>query len=162
MLVTMHRPSNVDEPLMLGWVLEAIADISRRLPAIFPVHPRTRERFDVEASTACHPEVHLTKSPDYLEFLALQRHATIVVSDSGGVQEETTYLGVPCLTVRENTERPITVSMGTNILVGKDLARWRAEVDRVLSGQAKRGQIPPLWDGQSRDRIAALLGRTFL
>jgi len=157
MLVTLHRPSNVGEPLMLGRVLETVAEISRRLPVIFPAHPRTRECFDVETCKARHPAVHLTEPLGYLEFSGLQRHATVVVNDSGGIQEETTYLGVPCLTVRENTERPVTVSSGTNVLVGQDMARLQAEVDRVLNGQARRGQIPPLWDGYAGERIASVL-----
>jgi UDP-N-acetylglucosamine 2-epimerase (non-hydrolysing) len=90
----------------------------------------------------------------YLQFLSLQRWATVVITDSGGIQEETTYLGVPCLTLRENTERPITVSMGTNTLIGRDFDRLKVEVDRVLSGQFKRGECPPLWDGRAAERIA--------
>jgi len=93
----------------------------------------------------------------YLEFLGMQSRATVVITDSGGIQEETTYLGVPCLTLRENTERPITVSLGTNVLVGRDPEKLRFELSRVLSGNAKKGTIPPLWDGQAGERIAALL-----
>src|SRR5215467_2814855 len=90
----------------------------------------------------------------YLQFLALQRHATVVITDSGGIQEETTFLGVPCLTVRENAERPITVTMGTNILVGRNLNRIRTEIERLLAGNKKVGTIPPLWDGHAAERIA--------
>jgi UDP-N-acetylglucosamine 2-epimerase (non-hydrolysing) len=93
----------------------------------------------------------------YLEFLALQSRATVVITDSGGIQEETTYLGVPCLTLRENTERPVTVFLGTNVLVGRDPSKLRSELSRVLAGQAKKGTIPPLWDGQAGDRIAAVI-----
>jgi UDP-N-acetylglucosamine 2-epimerase (non-hydrolysing) len=93
----------------------------------------------------------------YLEFLGMQSRATVVITDSGGIQEETTYLGVPCLTLRENTERPITVSLGTNVLVGRDPEKLRFELSRVLSGSAKKGTIPPLWDGHAGERIAALL-----
>jgi UDP-N-acetylglucosamine 2-epimerase (non-hydrolysing) len=93
----------------------------------------------------------------YLEFLGMQSRATVVITDSGGIQEETTYLGVPCLTLRENTERPVTVSLGTNVLVGRDPDKLRSELSRVLSGNAKKGTIPPLWDGHAGERIAALL-----
>jgi UDP-N-acetylglucosamine 2-epimerase (non-hydrolysing) len=93
----------------------------------------------------------------YLDFLALQRHATLVITDSGGIQEETTYLGVPCLTVRENTERPVTVALGTNTLIGQNMERLRAEVWRILAGEGKQGQVPPLWDGHAAERIANVI-----
>lgn len=157
LLVTLHRPSNVDEPLMLERVLAAIADISRRIQVIFPLHPRTRERFDVESYSARHPAVHLTGPLSYLEFLGLECYATAVISDSGGVQEETTYLGVPCLTVRENTERPITVTLGTNTLVGQDMVRLEREVDSILEGSSKKGSVSPLWDGRAGERIAQVI-----
>lgn len=155
-LVTLHRPSNVDEPVMLGGIVAALARVSQRLPVIFPVHPRTRQRMKT-LNLAGSAAIHLTDPLGYLDFLALQRHATVVITDSGGIQEETTLLGVPCLTVRENTERPVTVTLGTNVLVGRDMARLEAEVASVLDGQFKRGQIPPLWDGKAGERIAAIL-----
>jgi UDP-N-acetylglucosamine 2-epimerase (non-hydrolysing) len=155
-LVTLHRPSNVDEPVMLGGIVAALARVSQRLPVIFPVHPRTRQRMKT-LNLAGSGAIHLTDPLGYLDFLALQRHATVVITDSGGIQEETTLLGVPCLTVRENTERPVTVTLGTNVLVGRDMARLEAEVASVLDGQFKRGQVPPLWDGKAGERIAAIL-----
>ena len=107
--------------------------------------------------TPCNSQLRVVEPLGYLDFLSLQNHATVVITDSGGIQEETTYLGVPCLTVRENTERPITVSVGTNILVGQDMERLRDEVARILNGGAKEGQAPPLWDGLAARRIAAII-----
>jgi UDP-N-acetylglucosamine 2-epimerase (non-hydrolysing) len=162
-LVTLHRPSNVDHPASLSRTVTALARISQRLPVLFPVHPRTRARLDsafldvrgVEAAAG----LHLMEPLSYLDFLALMRHAALVITDSGGIQEETTFLGVPCLTVRENTERPVTVVLGTNTLVGQDTERLCQEVDRVLQGEGKHGQIPPLWDGHAAERIArAVIG----
>lgn len=156
-LVTLHRPANVDGPAMLGQIMSALTDISARIPVIFPVHPRTRQRLEQGGGTRPNPALRLVPPVGYLDFLALQQHASLVITDSGGIQEETTFLGVPCLTVRENTERPVTVSLGTNILVGQDTQRLRAEVDRILAGQAKRGEIPPLWDGRTGERIARII-----
>jgi len=158
-LTTLHRPSNVDDPVVLQSFLDAFGEISREIPVIFPLHPRTRQRFDSAAYTARFPQVHLAQPLGYLEFLALQRFATAVITDSGGVQEETTYLGIPCLTVRNNTERPVTVTVGTNTLVGQDMQRLLQEVGQILSGGGKRGQIPPLWDGRAGERIAAVIVR---
>jgi UDP-N-acetylglucosamine 2-epimerase (non-hydrolysing) len=155
-LVTLHRPSNVDETTTLSRLLIALGNIARELPVIFPIHPRTRARIDADAITVP-PGIKLLDPLSYLDFLAMQQHATVVVTDSGGIQEETTYLGIPCLTLRENTERPVTVSVGTNLLLGNDVERLHAEVIRVLKGDGKRGQCPPLWDGQAADRIAEIL-----
>jgi len=157
-LVTLHRPSNVDEPQALTKLISALVDVSRHLQVVFPIHPRTRKRLadahiDVQASNC----FLLLEPLGYLQFLALQQDATIVITDSGGIQEETTFLGVPCLTMRENTERPITVTLGTNQLIGSDTDRLRNQVQRILQGQAKRGTIPPLWDGRAAQRIAAVL-----
>ena len=152
-LVTLHRPSNVENPATLASIVHALQEISRELPILFPVHPRTRQR--LKASNNHHPgSMHILDPLSYIDFLALQRLAKLVITDSGGVQEETTYLGVPCLTVRENTERPVTVTFGTNILVGRDMNRLRREVARILAGDQKRGQVPPLWDGHAAERIA--------
>jgi len=161
-LVTLHRPSNVDDPAMLHSVIDTLAEIRRDIPVIFPIHPRTRRWLDGTQHATCNTHLHLTDPLSYLDFLALQRHAMLVITDSGGIQEETTYLGVPCLTVRENTERPITVTLGTNILVGQDMARLRDEVARILSGFVKGGQVPPLWDGKAGERIAAIIARAGL
>jgi UDP-N-acetylglucosamine 2-epimerase (non-hydrolysing) len=152
-LVTLHRPSNVDDPLVLGRLARALNRLAEDLVVVFPVHPRTRARLEtIEWQPA--PNIRLVDPVGYLEFLALQRRATFVVTDSGGIQEETTYLGVPCLTVRENTERPVTTKVGTNVLVGGDMDRLIVEARRVLGGQAKRGRIPALWDGRASERIA--------
>lgn len=156
-LVTLHRPSNVDDPRVLCNLIEALVDCNQFLPLVFPLHPRTRTRvrqFGLEDQLQ---KLRLIPPLGYLEFLALQQRAKVVITDSGGVQEETTYLGVPCLTVRENTERPITVTMGTNTLVGQDPQRLRDELRRIWRGDFKQGQIPELWDGQAGRRIAEIL-----
>jgi UDP-N-acetylglucosamine 2-epimerase (non-hydrolysing) len=156
-LVTLHRPSNVDEGEKLRGILESLLEIQQRVEVVFPVHPRTRQRiaaFGIDAS-----RLHLMGPLPYIEFLAMQRRAAVVITDSGGIQEETTFLGVPCLTMRSNTERPITVSLGTNLLVGNDLGRLKTEVFKVLDGNGKVGGIPPLWDGRAGDRVADVLQR---
>lgn len=155
-LVTLHRPSNVDKPEMLGQVFAALEEISRDLKVIFPIHPRTRARLE-SAGFAMNGTIKLTEPLGYLEFLALQRNATVVITDSGGIQEETTFLGVPCLTVRENTERPVTVDLGTNILVGRNVDQLKSETRKILAGDGKKGTIPPLWDGRSGERVAKLV-----
>ena len=129
--------------------------MNRDLAVVFPTHPRTRKRitdFGLNAG-----QLRLLDPCPYVDFLGLQSRATVVITDSGGIQEETTYLGVACLTVRENTERPITVSLGTNVLVGRDREKLRIELSRVLGGRAKKGTVPPLWDGQAGERIAEIL-----
>lgn len=161
-LLTLHRPSNVDDPEMLRALLGVIAEISHELPVLFPVHPRTRAR--VEAAGLgpvldAAPGLRLEAPLGYLEFLALQSEARLVLTDSGGIQEETTALGVPCLTLRENTERPITITEGTNELVGTDPARILETARRTLSGGGKRGRVPALWDGQAGERVAAVFDR---
>jgi UDP-N-acetylglucosamine 2-epimerase (non-hydrolysing) len=155
-LVTLHRPSNVDDPQALSGLLNALGRAGQDLQLIFPVHPRTRKRLVAEGLVVP-PQVHLLDPLGYLDFLALQCHAAMVITDSGGIQEETTYLGIPCLTLRENTERPVTVSIGTNMLIGRDMDRLQDEVERILSGKGKRGRRPPLWDGHAAERIAAIL-----
>jgi UDP-N-acetylglucosamine 2-epimerase (non-hydrolysing) len=154
-LVTLHRPANVDEPHKLLQILTVMAEVSRNLPVIFPVHPRTRQRisqFDLQIDG-----IRLQDPVSYLEFLAMQQRATVVITDSGGIQEETTFLGIPCLTIRSNTERPITVDMGTNILVGDDPRRLRSELSAILNGVKKKGDVPPLWDGRASERIASII-----
>ncbi len=156
-LVTLHRPSNVDDPEMLGRILEVLSALADRVPVLFPVHPRTRAR--LSGSRWLRPALHLIEPLGYLEFVGLERHASLVVTDSGGVQEETAYLGVPCLTVRENTERPVTIEAGTNRLVGRDTARLHREAVAILeAGRLGRPTtIPPLWDGHAAERIAAVI-----
>jgi UDP-N-acetylglucosamine 2-epimerase (non-hydrolysing) len=153
-LATLHRPSNVDDTARLLPIVDTLDEIGRRAPVIFPLHPRARKSL---GATARWPRIRFWDPAGYLEFLSLQRHARVVITDSGGVQEETTYLGVPCLTLRENTERPITVTVGTNTLVGANPTRLREEAERILAGRAKSGTIPPLWDGRASDRIASVL-----
>ena len=153
-VVTLHRPSNVDDPAMLASMLDALVEISMEIPLVFPLHPRTMARIDAARLSASADRLKVIEPVGYVEFLALQRYATLVITDSGGIQEESTYLGVPCVTVRENTERPITVTAGTNTLVGRD-ARRLVEVARsIAAGDGKRGSAPPLWDGCAAERIA--------
>jgi UDP-N-acetylglucosamine 2-epimerase (non-hydrolysing) len=155
-LVTLHRPSNVDDPVWLKSLLSALHEIAQELPIVFPVHPRTKQRMTELGSSAL-AGIHLRDPTPYLEFIALQKGATVVVTDSGGVQEETTFLGVPCLTLRENTERPITVDLGTNLVIGRDVARMKHEVRRILRGEKKTGSPIPLWDGHAAERIAQVV-----
>lgn len=156
-LVTLHRPSNVDQTDWLGKMLGQLSEISAELPVWFPVHPRTRERLREIGVNGHNRTLRLMDPLPYLDFLALQTRATAVITDSGGIQEETTYLGVPCLTVRENTERPVTATIGTNTLVGRSIPRVRDEVQKILQGQTKKGTVPPLWDGHAAERIASIL-----
>lgn len=157
-LVTLHRPSNTDDPEMLRSILIALSDIAHDNPVIFPIHPRTRNRLSgIDFDVNMHPSLYLWDPVGYLEFLYLQKHAQLVITDSGGVQEETTFMQIPCLTVRENTERPVTVSLGTNQLVGQDMGRLRTATREALNGATKQGQIPPLWDGKAGERIARIL-----
>jgi UDP-N-acetylglucosamine 2-epimerase (non-hydrolysing) len=154
-LVTLHRPSNVDDSASLKGILESLLEVNEHLEVIFPVHPRTRQR--IEQFGINIDKLHLMEPMPYIEFLSLQSRAAVVITDSGGIQEETTYLGVPCLTLRSNTERPMTLSMGTNVLVGQDLGLFKSELARILEGKAKKGSIPPLWDGRAGERIAEAL-----
>jgi UDP-N-acetylglucosamine 2-epimerase (non-hydrolysing) len=154
-LVTLHRPSNVDDSNNLQAILNALLEIGQDLAIVFPAHPRTKQRIGEFGLSA--GNLRLLDPLPYIEFLALQRSAAVVITDSGGVQEETTYLGVPCLTLRGNTERPITVSLGTNTLIGANPKALRSELMNVLDGKAKKGTIPPLWDGRTAERIADVL-----
>lgn len=124
---------------------------------VFPIHPRTHQRLNNLGVNTDDKRVFLVEPIGYLEFLSLQQAATLVITDSGGIQEETTYLGVPCLTVRENTERPVTVTVGTNFLVGKDMDQLKSGVISILNGDARQGSIPPLWDGRASERIASVI-----
>jgi UDP-N-acetylglucosamine 2-epimerase (non-hydrolysing) len=158
-LVTLHRPANVDDGAALKSILQLLLEVNRDLAVVFPAHPRTRQRiaeFGLEFGSTTE-QLRLLDPLPYVDFLGLQSRAQVVITDSGGIQEETTYLGVPCLTMRDNTERPITVSMGTNVLVGRDAQKLRAELARVMAGKQKKGTIPPLWDGRAGERIAAVL-----
>ena len=157
LLVTLHRPSNVDHPTSLGEIVEALAEAASRIPVLFPIHPRTRARLEKWGLETRLGGVRLLEPLGYLDFLALQRKARLVLTDSGGIQEETTFLGVPCLTVRPNTERPVTIELGTNQLVS---ARREALVQAIQEGieAERRDASPPeLWDGRAGERIASAL-----
>jgi UDP-N-acetylglucosamine 2-epimerase (non-hydrolysing) len=159
-LLTLHRPSNVDDPDVFAGILDALDAIQRSLPVLFPLHPRTASRieeFGLQDRLAAAPDLLRVEPQGYLAFLDLMMHARLVLTDSGGVQEETTILGVPCLTLRENTERPVTVAEGTNVLVGTDPQRIVDAVEAVLAGQGKQGSVPELWDGRAAERIVAVL-----
>jgi UDP-N-acetylglucosamine 2-epimerase (non-hydrolysing) len=159
-VLTLHRPSNVDVPGVLAGILDALTEIQRELPILFPAHPRTVGRiaeFGFDARLRAAPDLHVVEPLGYLNFLDLMTHARLVLTDSGGIQEETTILGVPCLTIRENTERPITITQGTNVLVGTDPAQIVGETRRVLAGESKAGQTPELWDGHAAERIVGVL-----
>jgi UDP-N-acetylglucosamine 2-epimerase (non-hydrolysing) len=157
-VVTLHRPSNVDEAGALARVVGALKEIASELPLIFPVHPRTRgniEKFGIDLG----PNITLAGPQAYMAFLNLWKDAAVVLTDSGGLQEETTALGVPCVTIRENTERPVTVDEGSNVLAGTDPAKIVAEARKVLRGEGKQGRRPHLWDGKAAERIVDLLSR---
>lgn len=156
-LVTLHRPSNVDDPAQLCRMAGLLRDVARKLPVVFPIHPRTRQRLmdahlDLEG-------VILTSPLGYLDFLRLMADCRFALTDSGGIQEETTLLGVPCLTLRENTERPVTIEQGTNRLVGLDPQAAYTAVEEVLTNGIPPGRIPELWDGHASARIVAVLDR---
>ncbi len=159
-VLTLHRPSNVDDPVRLSGLLDVLEEISRQVPVVFPVHPRTRnnfERFGLGEQIKGARGIMLLDPLGYLEFLELVAESRLVLTDSGGIQEETTVLGVPCITMRENTERPITVEVGTNVLAGTEPEQIRAAARTVLSGQIRPGRIPELWDGHAAERIVAVL-----
>ncbi len=160
-VVTLHRPSNVDQADTLAALLGVLADVASELPLVFALHPRTRANIDrFGLQSLLKPERMAMLPPQgYLEMVGLMQGATLVLTDSGGLQEETTALGVPCLTMRESTERPITVDEGTNTMVGADVQAIRAGVAAILAGHGKRGRVPELWDGHAAERIAADLYR---
>lgn len=158
-LVTLHRPSNVDDLDWLRQILAVLDTVADELPVYFPVHPRTHKKLAQCGIIAQERGSRIRFMPPvpYLQFLALESAATVVITDSGGIQEETTFLHVPCITVRENTERPVTTTIGTNVLAGRDPARLRLELQNILSGRAKVGAVPPLWDGRAAERIAEII-----
>jgi UDP-N-acetylglucosamine 2-epimerase (non-hydrolysing) len=163
-VMTLHRPSNVDDPAVIRGLLDAVEVIQRRVPVVFPIHPRTRKRlaeFGLEPALAKMAGLRLCEPLGYLDFLGLTSQASLVLTDSGGLQEETTALGIPCLTLRENTERPVTVDEGTNTVVGVDPGRIADAGIAALDGRGKAGRIPALWDGKASERIAGVF-RGFL
>ena len=163
-LLTLHRPSNVDDADTLVRLISVIGEVSQKLPVIFPVHPRTQQKIAQSGLLNNLPEDRVIMLPPvgYLEMLGLMQSAQLVLTDSGGLQEETTALGVPCITLRENTERPITVTQGTNTIVGTDTAKIMQCVDDILTNGGKSGCIPEYWDGQAAQRIVAEIVRRYL
>jgi UDP-N-acetylglucosamine 2-epimerase (non-hydrolysing) len=164
-VMTMHRPANVDTEKGLQSILELIELSSQETKIIFPIHPRTRahmEKFGLADRLDQAKNLIMTEPLGYLEFIQLMSNATAILTDSGGIQEETTYLGVPCLTFRDSTERPITVTLGTNQLLSDlDPKKTYAALKEILAGKVKKGSIPPLWDGKAAERIAAKLAEIF-
>jgi len=159
-VVTLHRPANVDDPAVLAQLVKVLARVSTDLPLVFPVHPRTRqvlESSNLLSELQRAKGVHLAPPLGYLPFLSLTSQAKVIVTDSGGLQEETTALGIPCLTMRDSTERPITVEVGTSTLVGNDSEKLEHALLQVLSGSYKIGRCPELWDGHASERIANAL-----
>jgi UDP-N-acetylglucosamine 2-epimerase (non-hydrolysing) len=165
--MTLHRPSNVDREATLRGLVGAIAEVARRLPILFPVHPRTRKALEMlegqgvsltfGKGVIAQSGIHCMDPLGYLDFMALVAGSRIVLTDSGGIQEETTALGIPCLTLRENTERPVTVTHGTNRLVGTSPARIVEEATKILETPAGPSSPPPLWDGRASERIVKIL-----
>ncbi|MBK7032494.1 MAG: UDP-N-acetylglucosamine 2-epimerase (non-hydrolyzing) [Ignavibacteria bacterium] len=155
-LVTMHRPSNVDDPVQLRMIVDVLSTVASDMPMVFPVHPRTRKNLQ-NLGIEVPANVHMIDPVGYVDFLALMRLAAFVLTDSGGIQEETTALGVPCITSRTTTERPVTVEIGTNVLVEPTRSGILQAVAMIRSGGMRAGQVPPLWDGHAADRIAAVI-----
>jgi UDP-N-acetylglucosamine 2-epimerase (non-hydrolysing) len=161
--LTLHRPSNVDDAATLGGILEALREVAREIPIVFPIHPRTKKMIDQFglgeycSSTPKPQGLWITEPLGYLDFLHLNMHAMMVITDSGGLQEETTVLGVPCITLRHNTERPITCEVGTNVIVGNDREEILRQALKVLRGDVARGRVPEKWDGRAAERIVEIL-----
>ena len=164
-VMTMHRPANVDTEKGLNSILELMELSAQKTNIVFPIHPRTRahmDKFGLTKRMEAVPNLILTEPLGYLEFIQLMSHAKAILTDSGGIQEETTYLGIPCLTFRDSTERPVTVSLGTNqLLADLDPQKTYQALEKILAGEVKKGSIPPLWDGQAAERIAHTLHGIF-
>jgi UDP-N-acetylglucosamine 2-epimerase (non-hydrolysing) len=156
-VLTLHRPANVDAPDALARIFSRIAPVAAEYPVVFPVHPRTARRMKESGLELPAGSVRLVEPLGYLEFLALLDHAALALTDSGGIQEETTVLGVPCFTLRDNTERPVTITQGTNTLVGSDAGRLHEAFRELQKGRRTAGRLPELWDGRAGERIAAIL-----
>lgn len=163
-LVTLHRPSNVDVKENLEKLLDAFEIVGKNLKIIFPIHPRTKKMistFGLDQKVQSNKNLMLTDPIGYLDFMNLMQNSKLCLTDSGGIQEETTYLGIPCITMRENTERPITVDIGTNVIVGSDTNLIITEVEKILQGKQKTGKIPELWDGKAAERIVEIIDGNF-
>lgn len=161
-LLTLHRPSNVDDPVNLSLLFDHLNKLSELIPIVFPVHPRTRARMaDLGLAPYSESRLILKDPVDYLQFIAMQNKAKAIITDSGGIQEESTYLGKPCLTLRNNTERPVTIDVGTNTLLGENPAAIRGHLEQIIAGNYKKGEIPEFWDGQTAVRIKALIKEQF-
>ena len=163
-VLTMHRPSNVDEPNAFKRILDALALIQQEMPIIFPIHPRTRKNlktFGLQSAIEDMKDLHLLDPVGYLDFLKLMSSARLVLTDSGGIQEETTILKIPCITLRENTERPITIEIGSNQLTGTETHKIIAAYQNAVSGKWRVPQIPPLWDGHAAERIVEIISKNF-
>jgi len=159
-LITFHRPSNVDHKEGLLELIIFLNHLAKDIPIVFPIHPRTRgklEKFGLTEKLS--GNILLTDPIGYIDFIALEKNARLVITDSGGIQEETTYLAIPCITVRKNTERPVTVEVGTNTLGGTDFAKIKLYADEILSGKIKKGQIPEFWDGHVAQRIVGIFDK---
>lgn len=159
-VLTIHRPSNVDDPVVFSRILEALEIIQQDLPILFPIHPRTRANLvtlGLQKRIEGLPRLHLLEPLGYLDFLKLVSSAKVVLTNSGGIQEETTILKVPCITLRENTKRPVTLEMGTNQIVGTDVGRIVRAYRRTMNGKLRESVIPPLWDGHAAERIVSIL-----
>jgi UDP-N-acetylglucosamine 2-epimerase (non-hydrolysing) len=163
-VITLHRPANVDNPELLEKILDAFRSIGKQLKLVIPLHPRTKKNIETYGLREKLDEISrhavITEPIGYLEMLSLVRSSKLVITDSGGLQEETTYLGIPCITMRENTERPSTVELGTNVIIGTDLDALFSYCKKVMSDDFKKGQIPPLWDGRAAERIVDVLSTT--
>jgi len=158
-LVTLHRPSNVDDPEKLASILSAIEEASMDFPVVFPVHPRTRQiidQFDLNKK-----KMLMIDPQGYLEFMFLVKNAKGIITDSGGITEEATVLHIPCLTMRNSTERPETITLGTNELIGDDIHKLKPGIQKIIDGKWKKGTIPPFWDGNTSDRIVKILGAVY-
>jgi UDP-N-acetylglucosamine 2-epimerase (non-hydrolysing) len=173
MMLTLHRPSNVDNKDKLEAIIAAFREISWKTAIIFPCHPRTMKNLEThgiqagrkidisETGSIKTPSIYMMSPIGYNEFIKLVRHSLGVITDSGGIQEETTYMKIPCLTLRDNTERPVTMEIGTNILIGSDLELLKKSAIDIINGRAKTGEIPPLWDGKASERILDILENKF-
>jgi len=163
-VLTLHRPSNVDNSETLTNLIETLRKVGTKIPVVFPVHPRTSSRlrdFGIEPTLSNNGSVRFIFPMGYIEFMSLMSRARLVLTDSGGIQEETTILGIPCLTLRDTTERPVTLTRGTNTLVGTDSLKILAAVERILAGEGRTGNAPDLWDGKAAQRIAQVLEKCF-